>query len=107
MERVALSAIQSYPEGVLRTFRDKDALSVFRREFSRKLQGVAPIAKRKLDQLQAATSLADLRAIPGNRFEALSGDRKGQYSIRVNDQWRICFRWVDADAFDVEITDYH
>jgi proteic killer suppression protein len=80
---------------------------VFRREFSRRLQSVAPVAKRKLDHLNAVTSLADLRAIPGNRFEALSGDRAGQYSIRINDQWRICFRWLDADAYDVEIVDYH
>ena len=80
---------------------------MFRREFSRRLQSVAPVAKRKLDHLNAATSLADLSAIPGNRFQALSGDRAGQYSIRINDQWRICFRWPDADAYDVEIVDYH
>ena len=92
---------------VLRTFRDHDTQAVFRREFSRRLQGVALTAKRKLDHLNSAISLADLRAVPGNRFEALSGDRAGQYSIRVNDRWRVCFRWIDADAYDIEIVDYH
>ncbi len=94
-------------EPVLRSFRDHDAQAVFRREFSRRLQGVALTAKRKLDHLNAAISLADLRAVPGNRLEALGGDRAGQYSIRVDDQWRICFRWIDADAYDIEIVDYH
>ena len=97
---------QCYGEGVLRSFRDNDARAVFHREFSRRLQSVAPIAKRKLDHLHSATSLSDLRAIPGNRLEALSGDREGQYSIRINDRWRACFRWVDSDACDVEIVDY-
>jgi len=80
---------------------------VFRREFSRKLQHIAPVAKRKLDHIHAAATLSDVGAIPGNRLEALAGDRAGQYSIRVNDQWRICFRWVETDALDVEIVDYH
>jgi proteic killer suppression protein len=92
---------------VIRSFRDRETEKVFRREFSRKFQGIAPIAKRKLDHIHAAAALSDLRAIPGNRLEALVGDRKGQYSIRINDQWRICFRWVDADALAVEIVDYH
>lgn len=92
---------------MLRNFRDRDTQAVFRREFICRLQGVAAIGKRKLDHLHAAASLADLPAIPGNRFEALAGDRAGQYSIRVNDQWRICFRWIDAEACDVEIVDYH
>lgn len=64
-------------------------------------------ALRKLLILEAATTLADLRTPPGNRLEALSGGRRGQHSIRVNDQWRICFRWRDGDAYDVEIADYH
>jgi proteic killer suppression protein len=80
---------------------------VFRREFSRKFQGIAPVAKRKLDQVHAAAAIADLRMIPGNRLEVLAGDRVGQHSIRINDQWRICFRWVDPDALEVEIVDYH
>jgi len=80
---------------------------VFRREFSRRFQAVARGAKRKLDHLHAATSLADLAAVPGNRLEALAGERAGQHSIRINDQWRICFRWKEGDAHDVEICDYH
>jgi proteic killer suppression protein len=78
---------------VIRSFRDKETARIFRREFSRRFQAIAPIAKRKLDHLHAAAALSDLRAIPGNRLESLAGDRSGQYSIRINDQWRICFRW--------------
>lgn len=92
---------------MIRSFRDQETEKVFRREFSRKYQGVARIAKRKLDQLHAAAALTDLGVIPGNRLEALAGDRRGQFSIRINDQWRICFRWADSDAIDVEIVDYH
>lgn len=80
---------------------------MFRREFSRKFQRVARVAKRKLDHVNAAAALSDLARIPGNRLEALAGDRKGQYSIRVNNQWRICFQWADTDAIEVEIADYH
>lgn len=65
------------------------------------------VAHRKLTQIHNASSLNDLRAPPGNRLEALTGDREGQYSIRINDQWRVCFRWKDGDAYDVEIVDYH
>jgi proteic killer suppression protein len=92
---------------VIRSFRDRETEKVFRREFSRKFQGVASVAKRKLDHIHAAADLSDLGAVPGNRLEALAGDRKGQYSIRVNAQWRICFAWVDTDALEVEIVDYH
>ena len=92
---------------VIRSFRDKETEKVFRREFSRKFHRMAAVAKRKLDHIQAAVAVSDLRVIPGNRLEALSGDRAGQHSIRVNDQWRICFRWVAADALEVEIVDYH
>ena len=84
---------------MIRSFRDKETERVFRREFSRKHQGIARVAKRKLDQLHAVAALGDLGAIAGNR--------RGQHSIRINDQWRICFRWVDSDASDVEIVDYH
>ena len=80
---------------------------MFRREFSRRFQAVGRGAKRKLDHLHAATSLADLAAVPGNRLEALTGERTGQHSIRINDQWRICFTWKDGDAYWVEIVDYH
>ena len=92
---------------MIRSFRDKDTEKIFRREFSRRFQHIAHGAKRKLDQIHAAAALSDLGAIPGNRLEALAGDRLGKYSIRVNDRWRICFRWVEPDAFEVEIADYH
>lgn len=68
---------------------------------------IAAVAKRKLDQIDAAATLAFLRSPPGNRLEALKGDRRGQHSIRVNDQWRLCFQWVDGNAEDVEFCDYH
>ena len=68
---------------------------------------IAAVARRKLRQLEIAGRLDDLRVPPGNRLEALKGDRSGQYSIRINDQWRVCFRWTKADAEDVEIVDYH
>jgi toxin HigB-1 len=92
---------------VIRSFRNTETERVFRREFSRRFHRFAAVAKRRLDQIHAAASLFDLRAIPGNRREALAGHRLGQYSIRINDQWRICFRWVEPDAVDVEIVDYH
>ena len=73
------------------------------------LSGIERSSWLKLDRLEAATSLKDLAALPGNRFEALSGDRKGQYSIRINDQWRVCFEWPDGSAgpVNMEIVDYH
>jgi proteic killer suppression protein len=92
---------------VIRSFRDKGTEQVFRREFSRKFQNIAVVAKRKSDHVHAAVTLRDLTLVPGDRLEALAGDRKGQHSIRVNDQYRICFRWIEPDAFDVEIVDYH
>jgi len=73
----------------------------------RRYAGFDRVAKRKLDHLHSATSLSDLAAVPGNRFEALIGDRLGQYSIRINDRWRICFEWKNGDAWSVEIVDYH
>ncbi len=93
---------------MIRSFRNEDARSVFLRERLRRLSAdVQRVAQRKLVILHAAESLEDLRAPPGNRLERLSGDREGQYSIRVNDQWRVCFRWSDGDAYEVEIVDYH
>ncbi|MCH8989113.1 MAG: type II toxin-antitoxin system RelE/ParE family toxin [Chloroflexi bacterium] len=93
---------------MIRSFRDQEAERVFRRERSRRLPpDVQRSVLRKLVILDAADSLEDLRSPPGNRLEQLSGTRAGQYSIRVNDQWRICFRWEDGDVYDVEITDYH
>lgn len=70
-------------------------------------QGIERVALRKLDQLNLAASLGDMRAPPGNRLEKLRGDRKGQHSVRINDQYRVCFTWTDAGAEDVEIVDYH
>ena len=70
-------------------------------------QAFENVAKRKLDMLDAATKLLDLRSPPGNRLEALSGDRQGQHSMRINDQFRICFRWTDQGPIEVEIVDYH
>jgi len=93
---------------VIRTFRDRETERVFERERSRRLPpDVQRRAHRKMLLLDAAESLDDLRVPPGNRLERLSGDRAGQYSIRVNDRWRICFRWERGDAYDVEIADYH
>ena len=89
------------------SFRSRETQKVFRREFCRKFSSIARVAKRRLDQLNAATSLADLAAIPGNHLEALSGDRDGQHSIRINDRWRICFEWKNGEVYSVEIVDYH
>jgi len=93
---------------VIRSFGDRETEKVFERERSRKLPtDVQRRAHRKLLLVDAAEALDDLRVPPGNRLERLSGQRAGQYSIRVNQQWRICFRWSRGDAYDVEITDYH
>ena len=92
---------------MIKTFRDKESEKIFNRLLSRKLpQNIQHLARRKLVILDAATELNTLRVPPGNRLEALKGDRKGQHSIRINDQWRICFKFVDGDAYDLEITDY-
>jgi proteic killer suppression protein len=92
---------------VIRSFRCRGTEKIFRRQLSRRYHAFASVAKRKLDQLDSATSLRDLAGVPGNRLEALRGDRAGQYSIRINDRWRLCFRWRDAEAHNVEIADYH
>jgi toxin HigB-1 len=93
---------------MIKGFRDKDTDRLFHRQSVRKLgTGVQRVALRKLRMLDAATSLSDLRVPPGNRLERLRRDRAGQHSIRINDQWRICFRWHEGDAYDVEIVDYH
>jgi proteic killer suppression protein len=92
---------------VIRAFRSKDTAKLFHREQTRKYAGFQNVAKRKLDHVNAATLLSDLAAVPGNHFESLIGDRLGQYSIRINDRWRICFEWKDGDAYSVEIVDYH
>jgi toxin HigB-1 len=93
---------------MIRSFRDREAELVFHRRRSRRLSGdIQRVALRKLLQIDAATLLETLRVPPGNRLEALAGDRKGQHAIRINDQWRICFVWLGGDAHDVEIVDYH
>jgi toxin HigB-1 len=93
---------------VIRTFRDPDTEALFHRRRPRRLPAsLQRVALRKLVILDAADSLADLRVPPGNRLEPLKVDRAGQHSIRINDQWRICFVWRATDAFDVEIVDYH
>jgi len=93
---------------MIRSFRDKETERVFLREGCRRLpRDLQRAALRKLLVLDAAGALRDLRIPPGNRLERLSGDREGQHSIRINDRWRICFRWCDGDAHEVEIVDYH
>ncbi len=92
---------------MIRTFRRKDAERLFDDRFVPRFQAVERAARRKLEALNAASSLEDLRRVPGNRLEALRGDRAGQFSIRINEQRRVCFRWVEGDAHDVEIVDYH
>ncbi len=93
---------------MIRSFRDKETEKIFKRQLSRKLPtDIQQIALRKLRMLNRSLTLQDLRVPPSNRLEKLSGDRSGQYSIRINVQWRICFVWNDGDSFDVEIVDYH
>jgi proteic killer suppression protein len=93
---------------MIRSFRDRDAERLFDREPVRRFgAAVQKTALRKLRMLDAAEKLADLRVPPGNRLERLRGDRSDQYSIRINDQWRICFEWRNNHAFEVEIVDYH
>ena len=93
---------------MIKTFRDKETEKIFNRFFSKILpQNIQSLARRKLVILDAATELNALSVPPGNRLEALSGNRKGQHSIRINDQFRICFLWKTGDAYDVEISDYH
>lgn len=92
---------------VIRSFSCKDTQALFEGSSPRRFRAIQEAAERKLTQLDAAATLDFLRAPPGNRLEALKGDRKGQHSIRVNDQWRICFKFNNGDVFDVEIVDYH
>jgi proteic killer suppression protein len=97
-----------YHVSVLRSFKDRNTEAIWHRQRSRLLDGPTQrVAWRKLAILEAAETLADLRVPPGNRLEKLRGDREGQHSIRINQQWRICFFWSDAGPEDVEIVDYH
>jgi len=92
---------------VIRSFACTDTEALFNSRPVARFRNIERIARRKLLQLHAATELASLRIPPGNRLEALKGDRKGQHSVRVNDQWRVCFTWKSSGAYDVEIVDYH
>lgn len=93
---------------MIKSFRDKETEKIFKRLFSRKLpQNIQHIARRKLVILDAAPELNELRIPPGNKLESLKRERKDQLSIRINDQWRICFNWKAGDAYNVEVTDYH
>ena len=97
-----------YYISMIKSFRDKETEKIFNRNFSKKFPSdIQHQARRKLIMLDAAPELNALRIPPGNRLEALKGDRKGQHSIRINDQWRICFKWKAEDAYDAEIADYH
>ena len=92
---------------MIKSFRCKDTESLFNDRPNRRFRAIERVARRKLEMLDAATALDDLRRPPGNRLEALKGDRAGRHSIRVNQQWRICFRWDEGGANLVEIVDYH
>jgi proteic killer suppression protein len=93
---------------MIKSFRDKETERLFSRQYSRRFPAnLHQVTWRKLAILDAAEQLEDLRIPPGNRLEKLSGARQGQYSIRINDQWRICFEWREGNAYEVEITDYH
>lgn len=92
---------------MIKTFRCPETERLHRRQRSKRFAAIEQIARRKLRQLDSAAELRDLQSPPGNRLEALRGDRKGQYSIRINDQWRLCFAWRDGDAYDAEIVEYH
>jgi len=92
---------------MIRSFATKDTQALFEDRLVRRFRAIERPARRKLLYLHRARTLDDLQAPPGNRLEALAGDRRGQHSIRINDQWRVCFRWEGSDAYDVEIVDYH
>ncbi len=93
---------------MIKSFRDKEAERVWNGQVSRKLpRSIQEVVRRKLRMLNNAAALEDLRIPPANRLEALKGTRRGQHSIRVNQQWRVCFRWSGGNALDVEIVDYH
>ncbi|MDE3180949.1 MAG: type II toxin-antitoxin system RelE/ParE family toxin [Acidobacteriota bacterium] len=92
---------------MIKSFRSADTERLFRRERMKRFEAIERPAQRKLEMLNAAEDLRDLAAVQGNRLEKLRSKREGQHSIRINDQWRVCFTWQEGDAHDVEITDYH
>lgn len=104
---MAIPPVLCYRTGMIASFRDKRTASVFLGKAPKGFPvDIADAARRKLRMLDATKVLADLRSPPGNRLEALRGNRSGQHSIRVNNQWRVCFRWHEGNAYDVEIVDY-
>jgi proteic killer suppression protein len=92
---------------MIQSFKCKDTLALYEGKSPRRFKAFLPVAERKLSQLDAAQTLDFVKAPPGNHLEALKGDRKGQHSVRINVQWRICFVWTDTGPIDVEIVDYH
>lgn len=92
---------------MIKSFRCRNTQALFEGKRPRRFRAIAAVAERKLQMLDAAQTVVDLRSPPGNHLEALHGNRKGQWSIRINAQWRLCFRFGEGDAFDVEIVDYH
>ncbi len=92
---------------MIQSFKCKDTLALYEGKSPRKFKAFMSVAERKLSQLDAAQTLDFMKAPPGNHLEALKGDRKGQHSVRINDQWRICFVWTETGPIDVEIVDYH
>ena len=92
---------------MIKSFRNRETELLHQRQRVPRFRTFERIAQRKLRQLDSAAVLSDLNSPPGNRLEVLKGDRQDQHSIRINKQWRICFRWQDGDAYDVEIVDYH
>lgn len=109
MPSVALDGNRAwrYDSSVIKSFKCPDTEDLFNRKRVARFVNIETVARRKLEQLNQAGELGDLRIPPGNRLEALKGARAGQYSIRVNDQFRICFRWAGTDVEDVEMVDYH
>jgi toxin HigB-1 len=92
---------------MIKSFRCKDTEALFNDVLVARFKAIERPARRKLLYLHRARNLQDLMQPPGNRLESLKGDRQGQHSIRINDQWRICFKWIDGDAYEIEIVDYH
>jgi toxin HigB-1 len=107
LETLAVNSVSRYYCAVIKTFRCPDTEALSKGNPVKRFSNFAAVARRKLRQLEIAGRLGDLRVPPGNRLEALKGNREGQHSIRINDQFRVCFRWTDFCAEDVEIVDYH
>ena len=107
MSCLTLNAPQHTILLMIRSFKDRDTAELAQAGTNRRWRGIETVARRKLNRMDAATRLDDLREPPGNMLEPLKGERRGQYSIRINDQFRICFVWKEDGAYDVEIVDYH